>query len=85
MFLPASHIGGRRLIPADAVEPHYTVEEACTVIGIGRTLLYELVLRGEVPSKLLGRRRLIPGAALERWAAGEGERHTDEPAGSNAA
>lgn len=83
--IPSRTLGGRRLIPIAAAQPHYTVEEACAVVSIGRTLLYELVLKGEVPSKLLGRRRLIPVAALEQWAAGQGERHTDEPAGANAA
>lgn len=66
--VPSRQIGGRRLIPAAALEAHFTVEEACAALGIGRTLLYELLLHGHLPSKVLGRRRLIPVAALERWA-----------------
>jgi excisionase family DNA binding protein len=47
----------------------YTVAEACEVLGIKRAFLYELLMRQEVPSVALGRRRLIPVAELERWAA----------------
>jgi excisionase family DNA binding protein len=43
-----------------------TVEEAGTRLGISRTLAYELVRRGEIPSIRLGRRVLVPIRALER-------------------
>src|SRR5687767_12483443 len=47
----------------------YSVREACVALGIGRSFLYELLARNELPSVVLGRRRLIPVAALEQWAA----------------
>jgi excisionase family DNA binding protein len=43
-----------------------TVEEAAAVLGISRAFAYEAVRRGEVPSIKIGRRVLVPRAALER-------------------
>lgn len=43
-----------------------TVEEAAEVLGISRNLAYELVQRGELPSLRLGRRVVVPRAAMER-------------------
>ena len=42
-----------------------TVEEAARALGISRTLAYELVTRGELPSLRLGRRLVVPRRALE--------------------
>jgi excisionase family DNA binding protein len=42
-----------------------TVEEAGALLGISRTLAYELVRRGEIPSLRLGRRVVVPVRALE--------------------
>ena len=42
-----------------------TVEEAAGLLGISRTLAYELVTRGELPSLRLGRRLVVPRRALE--------------------
>lgn len=41
-----------------------SVEEAGQVLGISRGLAYELVARGEIPSIRLGRRVVVPKAAL---------------------
>jgi excisionase family DNA binding protein len=46
-----------------------TVEEAGGRLGISRTLAYELVRRGEIPSIRLGRRVLVPIQALDRMVA----------------
>jgi excisionase family DNA binding protein len=45
----------------------YSVAEAARVLGISRSYCYELVQGGQLPSLRLGRRRLIPRAALERF------------------
>jgi len=42
-----------------------TVEAAGRLLGISRGLAYELVARGELPHLRLGRRIVIPRAALE--------------------
>lgn len=45
----------------------YTVAEAAVVIGIGRSLAYELVRSGELPTVQLGRRRVVPRRLLKAW------------------
>lgn len=44
-----------------------TIEEAARRLGIGRSLAYEMARRGEIPARRLGRRFLVPVAALEAW------------------
>lgn len=44
----------------------YTVEEAALALGIGRQAAYEAARRGELPTIRIGRRILVPKAALER-------------------
>ena len=43
-----------------------TVEEAATLLGIGRNSAYQAIARGELPALRFGRRLLIPRAALDR-------------------
>ncbi|SDR31373.1 DNA binding domain-containing protein, excisionase family [Rhizobiales bacterium GAS113] len=43
-----------------------TVPTAAKRLGIGRNQCYEAVARGELPAIRIGRRLLIPMAALER-------------------
>lgn len=47
-----------------------SVEEASRALGISTWLGYELVAKGVIPSIRLGRRIIVPRAALERWLAG---------------
>ena len=42
-----------------------TVEEAADMLGISRTLAYELVTRGRLPHLRLGRCIVVPRKALE--------------------
>ena len=49
-----------------------TVEESGRFLGVGRAAAYESVRNGEIPSLTLGRRRLVPVAALLRML-GESE------------
>ena len=42
-----------------------SVEEASEALGISRSLAYELVRRGALPSLRLGRRIVVPVRALE--------------------
>jgi excisionase family DNA binding protein len=53
----------------DGPVPHtqrlvYSVAEAGEILGISRAFAYELVSRGELPVVRLGRRIVIPKAAL---------------------
>ena len=44
-----------------------TVDEAAKRLALGRTMVYELIGRGDLPSLKIGRARRIPASALERW------------------
>ena len=44
----------------------YTLAEAARRLGISRTLAYEAANRGELPVCRIGRRLLVPRAALAR-------------------
>ena len=46
-----------------------TVSEAAERLGIGRSYLYGLMMRGEIASLKLGRSRRVPLAALEQFVA----------------
>jgi excisionase family DNA binding protein len=43
-----------------------TVDEAAKILGISRGGAYEAVKRGEIPTIKIGRRLLVPKAALDR-------------------
>ncbi len=44
----------------------WTVAEAARLLGISRASAYEAVHRGELPVRTIGRRMLVPRAALLR-------------------
>lgn len=44
-----------------------TIEEAATLLGIGRTAAYEAANRGQLPTRRLGRRLLVPVPAFLDW------------------
>ena len=44
-----------------------TVSEAADLLGLGRSKAYELVMRGELKSILIGRARRVPVAALDEF------------------
>ena len=46
-----------------------SVPDAAAALGISRAHAYELVARGELPSLRLGRRIVVPRAALESLLA----------------
>ena len=52
-----------------------TVEEAGALLGISRSLSYELIRRGELPSLRLGRRIVVPVKALEALVEHPTTRH----------
>lgn len=43
------------------------IDDAARVIGVARSMLYEIVARGELPSFKLGRRRMILAKELEAY------------------
>jgi len=48
-----------------------TVEQAAAALGISRGLAFEQVRTGALPAVRLGRRLLIPRAALENFLAAQ--------------
>lgn len=47
-----------------------TVAQAARLLGIGTTLAYALIGRGELPHVRLGRAVRVPRRALDEWIAG---------------
>ena len=43
------------------------VERAAEVLGVGRSLFYQLLQTGQVESLKIGRRRVVPLAALQAY------------------
>ena len=48
-----------------------SVEETATALGIGKTILYEIMRRPDFPAIKCGRRTIIPVSELERWLAAQ--------------
>ncbi|RIK03785.1 MAG: hypothetical protein DCC49_13815 [Acidobacteria bacterium] len=44
-----------------------TVEEAASLLGLGRSAAYEAARRGQFPTRRLGRRLFVPVPALLEW------------------
>ena len=55
--------------PLAALQGRVTVsiEEAARLLGLGRSAAYEAARRGELPTRRLGRRPLVPVLALLEW------------------
>ncbi len=51
----------------------FTVEEAAQLLAISRSFAYEAVQRGDIPSMRIGRRILVPKAALQRFLEQAGD------------
>lgn len=58
---------------ADPPRMALSLAEAATALGLSRRHVENLVKSGQIPSKLLGRRRLIPVAALTKLLEGDNE------------
>lgn len=41
--------------------------EVTQVLGIGRSLVYELIARGDIPSVRIGRCIRVPHESLQKW------------------
>jgi excisionase family DNA binding protein len=48
----------------------FTVEEAGAILGLGRNASYAGAHNGQIPSIRVGKRLLVPRAALEKLLAG---------------
>jgi len=61
----------------------FTVDETRRKLGLSRGLIYQAIHEGQIPSIRIGRRILIPRAALEKLLANPGTLNspTGRPAG----
>ena len=57
-----------------------TVAEAGKALGISRGAAYQAAERGELPTIRIGRRLLVPRAALLKMLEGAGEKAAGSPA-----
>jgi excisionase family DNA binding protein len=48
-----------------------TIPEAAALLRVSARTLYAAAARGEVPAIRIGRRLVVPGAALQRLLSGE--------------
>jgi len=58
----------------DSASGTLSVPEAARLLGIGRNTAYEAIRRGEIPALRIGRRLLVPRAALESLLSAVGTR-----------
>lgn len=58
---------GRKYFMASTDIEVLTVPEAAKILRIRRNLAYRLAANGEIPAVRLGRRLVVPRAALEKW------------------
>jgi len=49
----------------------YDMDEAARLLGVGRNSAYEAARSGQIPTIKIGRRILVPKAALDRMLSGE--------------
>ena len=52
-----------------ATRDTFTVDEVAERLGIGRNAAYDAIRRGELPALRIGRRIIVPRAALDRLLA----------------
>ena len=72
-FTPAVSMPEAREVPVDLDlpdKPMFSVEEAASILGVGRGTAYQCAHSGEIPALRLGHRILIPRAALVRMLGG---------------
>jgi excisionase family DNA binding protein len=57
-----------KVLEPQSIRLTYSIEEASSLLGIGRSLAYELAQEGTLPGvKRLGRRYVVSRAALDAW------------------
>jgi excisionase family DNA binding protein len=64
-------LGRRKVLPGRELQKQtISIEEAAKVLGIGRNNAYAAARSGEIPTIRIGKRLLVPRAALERMLQG---------------
>ena len=77
-MIPYDKIKVNGRVEMDTEKLTLTVDETAKCLGIGRNSAYEAIARGEIPVVRVGKRLLVPKAALERLlAAGQSKKKSD--------
>ena len=58
-------------LPTPATQTVLTVDQVAELLGLDRKTVYTAVANGELPSRRLGRRILIPTASFVMWLGGD--------------
>lgn len=67
MSVAATSVAGTSPLESVAERATITVEEAASLLGIGRSAAYEAARRGQLPTRRLGRRLFVPVPAFLAW------------------
>lgn len=59
--------------PLRSVRVVYTVAEVAQLLGLGRSVAYDLVRDGTIPARRLGHRWVIPKLRFDAWLADQSE------------
>ena len=60
---------GKHSTSAKPTKVLLTIEEAAAMLSLGRTFTYDLVMRNQIMSVKVGRKRRIPAFALQAFVA----------------
>jgi excisionase family DNA binding protein len=63
----------REILPLPPLEPArgYTLMHACLYLDVSPPSIYRLIRNGRLPSRIIGKRRIIPGSELIRFITGQ--------------
>lgn len=53
---------------SEMVKYYYSVKEISILLCVSKSLIYDLVYKGEIPVRRVGKRILIPRTYVERFA-----------------
>ena len=56
----------------------WTINDTCKALNLGRSAVYELLRQGRIESIHIGRRRLVPREAVERFVSSERAAQAEE-------
>jgi excisionase family DNA binding protein len=65
---PLESAATTRTVSEDDTAVFVSIPEAAKRLGVGRSFVYQMVAREELPTRRFGRRRVVPVAALHRLA-----------------
>ncbi len=71
LYLLSRPIKGDTSMSENTQAKTYKIEEAAKLLGLGRNQTYEAARRGDIPCLKIGKRLLVPKAALDRLLGGE--------------